>query len=80
MAYFVEAGIVLTIAPWTAFWERNYFVMSGAAVRALLMSPWLRGAVSGVGILTMAAGLLELLALFVHRSSSSHPESAGTGG
>ena len=30
-AYLVEAGLVLTVAPWTAFWDRNYFAHALAA-------------------------------------------------
>ena len=24
-AYFLEAGLILIVAPWSAFWDRNFF-------------------------------------------------------
>ena len=26
VVYFVEVGFVLIVAPWTTYWDRNYFV------------------------------------------------------
>lgn len=73
----IEMGLVLTVAPWTLFWERNYFVSAWPVVREMLLSPWLRGAVSAIGVVTIGAGALDLLDLFM-KSRSSRPESAGS--
>lgn len=62
-AYLAEAGLVLLVVPWTTFWERNYFVEPGAAFSELLQNHFLRGAVSGIGILCLCGALLELRAL-----------------
>jgi len=59
-AYFLEAGLILVIAPWSSFWDRNFFAAVSPALDALLASPYTRGAVSGVGLITIAAGLAEL--------------------
>lgn len=67
---------MLAVAPWTAFWERNYIGFLWPAARGLLLSPWLRGAVSGVGVLTFGAGMLDLAGIFLRRSAPS--ESAGS--
>jgi hypothetical protein len=70
IAYFLEVGLVLLVAPWTAFWEQNVFVIASPRVSGVLLSPWLRGAMSGVGVVTFGAGLLDVIGLFVHRGSS----------
>jgi hypothetical protein len=63
-AYFLEAGIVLLVLPWSSFWDRNLFVTWFPAVERLLGSPYARGAVSGVGVITAIAGMFELAAAF----------------
>ena len=63
-AYFLEAGLVLVVTPWLVFWERNTFVSALPALQRLLLSPYARGAVSGVGVITTIAGVLELAAAF----------------
>ena len=47
------------MAPWSGFWERNVFAQ-GETVGPFLTSPFVRGAVSGLGLLTALAGLAEL--------------------
>lgn len=59
------------VAPWTNFWNINVFFEAYPSVQDLLASPFIRGAVSGVGGITTLAGLAELVtAIFVrHRDS-----------
>lgn len=67
-ALFVEVGFVLVVVPWTTFWDRNYFVEALPQVRWLLTSNYLRGAVSGLGMIDICAGVAELVAIFASRS------------
>jgi hypothetical protein len=76
-AYFLEAGLILIVAPWSGFWDRNLFLYSIPALQGVLESPFARGAVSGVGAITVVAGLAELSGVLSRRSRSSH-ESPGT--
>ncbi|MDP2053402.1 MAG: hypothetical protein Q8L75_07195 [Acidobacteriota bacterium] len=46
--------------PWSTFWERNYFVEWSPALEAVLTSNYLRGAISGLGLVNIAVGLVEL--------------------
>ena len=55
------------LIPWSAFWDRNYFVESSAAVRALLTSNYTRGAITGLGLLNVWAALGELGGAFRFR-------------
>ena len=57
------------LIPWSAFWDRNYFVESSAAVGALLTSNYTRGAITGLGFLNIWAALGELGDLFGSRKS-----------
>jgi hypothetical protein len=53
--------------PWSAFWERNYFAESLPGLLAMLRSPFVRGAVSGLGIVNVVAGIAELISVFRRR-------------
>lgn len=59
-AYFLEAGLILIVAPWSALWDRNFFTGSFPVLQEVLASPFARGAVSGIGAITAIAGLAEL--------------------
>lgn len=79
-AYFLEAGLVLIVAPWSRFWDRNLFLASLPALDGLVSNLFLRGAVSGVGIVTTLAGLAELGAAVGARrrdDQEAGPESVG---
>jgi hypothetical protein len=72
-AYFLEAGFILVVAPWSGFWERNFFAASAPALQPWLQSPFVRGAVSGVGVVTALAGLAELGGILSSRRSVRPP-------
>lgn len=58
--YFVEVGMVLVVAPWTMFWDRNYFVESFPFLEAILTSHVVRGGVTGVGLVSLGAALVDV--------------------
>ena len=62
------------VAPWSGFWDRNAFAQS-ETVAGLLSNPFVRGAVSGIGLVTAVAGLAELLGAFTSRRRADAPES-----
>jgi hypothetical protein len=76
-AYFLEAGLILIVAPWSGFWDRNFFVERVPQLTELLRSPIARGAVSGVGLVTTLAGLAEFGGAF-NRRSSAEPSAGPT--
>ncbi|MBE3072061.1 MAG: hypothetical protein IMZ67_03725 [Acidobacteria bacterium] len=63
VAYFIEVGLILVLVPWSGFWDRNYFADTMPAVRAIAHSHFVRGAVSGLGMVNLAAGVADLLTL-----------------
>jgi len=67
------------LIPWSAFWERNYFVEGSAALGMVLTSNYTRGAITGLGLVNVWAALAELADLFGRksedRSSGINPQS-----
>ena len=60
VAYFLEVGLVLVLIPWSGFWERNYFAQAQPLLQELLRNNYLRGAVSGLGVVNLLIGFHEL--------------------
>lgn len=53
----LEAGLVLLLIPWSVLWDRNWWVFGSELLRPILMNNFSRGAVSGLGLLTLWVGL-----------------------
>lgn len=62
-ALLLEVGLVLLFVPWSAYWERNYFAEALPLLQPAIMNPYVRGAVSGLGIVNLVAGIADLVAL-----------------
>ncbi|HET6975760.1 MAG TPA: hypothetical protein VFI24_05530 [Pyrinomonadaceae bacterium] len=69
----LEIGIFLTVAPWwphgmwgISDWGSNYFLLYAAqktgiqGLQAVVASGWVRGAVSGVGLLNLGIAFWEI--------------------
>ncbi|MBI4887123.1 MAG: hypothetical protein HY824_08520 [Acidobacteria bacterium] len=68
VAFFIEMGFVLIVIPWSAFWDRNYFAQLLPPLRALITDNFVRGAVSGLGLIDVAVGITELVSIVLVRS------------
>jgi hypothetical protein len=68
IAFFFEIGIALLVVPWSAFWDRNYFAEALPAMHALITNNFVRGAVSGLGIVNLASGLGEVISIMLARN------------
>jgi hypothetical protein len=66
--YFLETGLLLLVVPWSVFWERNLFLDRLPALSGVLLNHFVRGAVSGIGLICLGAALLELATLWRGRS------------
>ena len=53
--------------PWSGFWERNYFVQLWPSLQAVVTNNFVRGGVSGLGLVNLLAGVFELLPVFLVR-------------
>jgi hypothetical protein len=58
------------VAPWSGFWDHNRFVQARPGIEALLASPYARGAVTGIGVITVFAGIAELVSVVAARARS----------
>jgi len=70
-AFFLETGAVLLLAPWSQFWDRNYFGQSLPLLHALMINNFVRGAISGLGLVNMFAAVAEMHAFFADRRVES---------
>jgi polyferredoxin len=67
VAFFLEVGLLLIVLPWSAFWERNYFAEAWPALQPLLTNNFVRGAVTGLGLVNLFAGFTDLAHVFAAR-------------
>ena len=72
-AYLVEAGLLLVIAPWTTSWQHNYFGSLFPPLRTFMVNEFVRGGVSGVGLITAVAGLRDLTSAIFARQDRPDP-------
>ena len=68
-----EIGIVLTVLPWVPHgwwglsdWGNNYFLILasrkvGFGIQRFVASGWMRGAVTGIGMLNLGMGFWEMI-------------------
>ena len=54
--------------PWSNLWSRNYFIVHWPALAPVLVNDFARGAISGLGVVNLVAGIADLVTL-VRRSA-----------
>ena len=67
IVFFFEVGFVLALVPWSTYWDRNYFADTLPWLRAVITNDFVRGGVTGLGLVNLAVGDLELVSVFVAR-------------
>lgn len=70
--------MILIVAPWSGFWDRNFFADTIPRLEQVVASPYARGAVSGVGVVTVLAGLAEIGGAFALRRDAAAPSHGPT--
>jgi hypothetical protein len=73
VALLLEVGLLLILIPWSTFWDHNYFADSVPVVRDAIRNNYVRGAVSGLGLLNVYAALAELADVFLRRGGDEPP-------
>ena len=58
-----EVGVFLLFFPWTEWWTHSFFSNLGAEWYAIWSSPYLRGAISGVGVIDIGISFSEVFRL-----------------
>jgi hypothetical protein len=52
-------GVVLAVLPWTTIWDANYLLQPLPQVRSWVLSGYLRGTVSGLGLVNIVLAIDE---------------------
>lgn len=61
--YCLEAGVFFTIVPWTKVWTLNPLLHEQMAIAIWADNPFVRGFVSGIGVVHLIVGTRELVRL-----------------
>ncbi|HEX2834567.1 MAG TPA: hypothetical protein VHW00_16260 [Thermoanaerobaculia bacterium] len=69
--YCLEAGLFFTVVPWTRLWTLNPLLHNVAAVGAFVDNPFVRGFVSGIGVVHLLLGVREFVRIAKSRRSES---------
>ena len=67
VAFFLEVGLLLVVLPWSGFWGHNYFAVTWPALQPLMANNFVRGAVTGLGVVNLVAGFADLAMIFTAR-------------
>lgn len=60
-------GVTLVFSPWTSLWEHHPVLAGSLTLREIFLAPWFRGAVSGLGLVNLAAAALDLTHILFRR-------------
>jgi len=71
IVFCLEIGLFLILFPWSVLWDRNFFSSLVPSWRGVWDNAYLRGAVSGLGVLNLYICLVEIFRLRrFHRSGN----------
>ena len=63
ITFCLEMGLYLLIVPWTDGWDTNYFSGLAPQLKAYWGNFYVRGAVSGLGVVNLYISLVEIFRL-----------------
>ncbi len=53
----LELGLLLILMPWSEVWDVNYFMYQYPGLALFVMNPYLRGMISGLGVMNVLFAL-----------------------
>lgn len=59
--YCLEAGVFFIIVPWTRLWMLNPLLHTGMSMTMLAANPFVRGFVSGFGVVHILIGIKDIM-------------------
>jgi hypothetical protein len=68
--YCLEAGLFFMVVPWTVIWTLNPLLHSNLAVAMFADNPFVRGFISGVGVLHLIIGIRDIVRISRERRAS----------
>lgn len=60
----LEVGLFLVIFPWLSSWDLNWVPLRSAVFRSIWLSPYFRGALTGLGLINVYIGFVEFSGQF----------------
>jgi hypothetical protein len=67
-------GVVLVFVPWSGrFWERHYLLEQHPGLIPYLLNPYVRGAISGLGVLDVLIAISALRRMGTPTRENSSP-------
>ncbi|HEX7152370.1 MAG TPA: hypothetical protein VF618_12850 [Thermoanaerobaculia bacterium] len=69
--YCIEAGLFFTVVPWTRVWTMNPLLHHFEGLSAFADNPFVRGFVSGFGVIHLLIGINDIVRLTRARRRSS---------
>ena len=57
-------GVFLVVSPWSLIWDHMVVSISPSGMAGVLRTGWVRGAISGLGLLDLFLALQQLTLLF----------------
>lgn len=67
--YCIEAGVFFAVVPWTRIWTYHPLLHRSVEVAMWMDNPFVRGFVSGIGVVHVIVGFRELTAIIRARRS-----------
>lgn len=77
IAFFLEVGLLLVVLPWSSFWDSNYFAEAWPIIRPVVTNNFVRGAVTGLGVVNLAAAFADLALIFGSRDGDMSVHDSG---
>ena len=53
----LELGLAVIMVPWSEYWDGNYFLFQYPALAIYVKNPYLRGMISGLGVMNVLFAL-----------------------
>jgi hypothetical protein len=72
--YCLEAGLFFTIVPWTRIWTMNPLLHGNMALGLWADNPFVRGFISGFGVIHLIIGVKDIIRISRERRSSPEQE------
>lgn len=57
LLFWLELGLTLVLVPWTNLWDANFFLYQYPGLGFFVKNPFLRGAISGLGVMNILLSL-----------------------
>lgn len=71
--FLFEMGVVLMVIPWSNYWDKNFFIQEESMFRQILMNNFVRGGISGLGLVNLFLGVSEIASQFITREPRRNP-------